>query len=85
MNEEMIDGTLEQLFQSAFALVLDEEDAFWRRFTERRGQEREVWKTFRSVMLGLNKDLRRSTVWAVWSARGIADASHQRKNVPGVA
>jgi uncharacterized protein (DUF2342 family) len=71
MTDDALDGVLEQVFRSAFAMTVDEEEAFWRRFTERRTQETEVWKTFTAVMLGLNEGLRRSTAQAMWATRGI--------------
>jgi hypothetical protein len=71
VNEERPDQALEQIFQAAFGLSREREDALWRQLAQRRRQEEHAWSAFRAVMLQVNARVRKATEWSAWPARGI--------------
>jgi hypothetical protein len=71
MSEETQDRALASLFQEAFGLDREQEDALWREFTARRAQEVHSWAAFRSVMIQAGGRVQQAIAWSAWPARGL--------------
>jgi hypothetical protein len=71
MNDERLDQALGQVFQTAFGVSREQEDALWSHLARRRQQEAHAWSGFRAVMLQANAGVRQAIAWAVWPAQGV--------------
>lgn len=71
MSEETQDQALAHLFQEAFGLDREQEDAFWQELAARRAQEAHSWAAFRSVMIQAGARVQQAIAWSAWPAHGL--------------